>query len=285
MRGRRKNKAITHIDTHRWIISYADFITLLFAFFVVMYAISSVNVSKYKTLAKGMNTAFTAKSEKKAYVANAEKNNMDTAIESPLTDKSQFDSLIQALSQLEDSDYHMNPKDGWVELDISAGALFDSGSADLMPLATIKLMKIASAIKDFNYPIAIEGYTDNVPINTDQFPSNWELSSARAGAVARTLVNFGVAQSRISVTGYGEQYPVDDNGTEDGRSHNRRVNLIIAKDKTVPRLLDPAIGAPVVKQTVPADSQQPEVKTKSQEGVSTSPVQAVPTDKDIKEAP
>lgn len=277
MRGRRKNKEAAHNDAHRWVVSYADFITLLFAFFVVMYAISSVNVSKYKTLAKGMNTAFTAKNTKKAYVANAQKNNMDTAIEAPITEKNEFDSLIQALSELEDSDYQMNPKDGWVEMDISAGALFESGSAELRPLAVIKLMKIAAAIKDFPYPVAIEGYTDNVPISTSQYPSNWELSSARAGAVARSLASFGVGQQRMVVTGYGEQYPVADNGTEEGRSRNRRVNLIIAKDKKVPRLIDPSIDAKPVTQTAPQENIQGQS--------TTAPAVNGSSNKDIKEAP
>lgn len=242
MRGR-KNKVVPHEDTHRWMVSYADFITLLFAFFVVMYAISSVNVSKYKSLAEGMNSAFTSKSKGQAVSKLAQtKKDMNPAVDSPINEKDQFNQLIKALSALQDSDYHMNPQDGWVELDIKANALFDSGSADLRPVAVLKLMKLASIIKKLPYPIAIEGYTDNMPIETEQYPSNWELSSARAAAVARTLFSFGVNKKQMSVTGYGEQYPVADNGSEEGRAQNRRVNVIIAKDKTVPRLLDPSIS-------------------------------------------
>ncbi|MCA0403207.1 MAG: flagellar motor protein MotD [Proteobacteria bacterium] len=239
---RRKKKQVEHEDTHRWVVSYADFITLLFAFFVVMYAISSVNVSKYKSLAEGMHTAFTVKNKAKATAEVADKKEDNTAVESPIVKKDQFAQLIEALSNLQDSDYQMNPKNGWVELDIKAGALFDSGSADLRPIAVIKLMKLASTVKDLPYPLAIEGYTDNMPIETPQFPSNWELSSARAAAVARTLSSFGVSQNQLTVTGYGEQYPVASNETEDGRSKNRRVSVIIARDKMVPRLLNPELS-------------------------------------------
>lgn len=263
MRGR-KNKAVPHEDTHRWMVSYADFITLLFAFFVVMYAISSVNVSKYKSLAEGMNSAFTSKSKGQSVADVAQtKKDMKTAVESPIKDKDQFNQLIKALSALQDSDYHMNPQDGWVELDIKANALFDSGSANLRPVAVLKLMKLASIIKTLPYSIAIEGYTDNMPIETEQYPSNWELSSARAAAVARTLSSFGVNQKQLSVTGYGEQYPVADNGSEEGRAQNRRVNVIIAKDKTVPRLLDPSISSVKRPQTsnLPVKLEKPQAVT------------------------
>lgn len=262
MRGR-KNKTIAHEDTHRWMVSYADFITLLFAFFVVMYAISSVNVSKYKSLAEGMHTAFESKNYDKSVKKISTKEHGKSSVKSPTKGNDQFDQLIKSLSALQDSDYHMNPQDGYVELDIKAGALFDSGSADLRPFAVIKLMKLASIIKTLPYPIAIEGYTDNQPIDTAQYPSNWELSAARAASVARCLSSFGVVQTQLSVTGYGEQYPLADNATEDGRSRNRRVNVIIAKDKTVPRLINPAISIKENKQSVVIEPKKLETPTET----------------------
>ncbi|KTD12151.1 OmpA family protein [Legionella jamestowniensis] len=239
MQGRKK-KADSHEDAHRWVVSYADFITLLFAFFVVMYAISSVNVSKYKSLAQGMHSAFAKKGDKKP-LDEPPKLKDPNSPEATSNPKDPFGELVKSLAELQDSDYQMNPQDGWIELDIKAGALFESGSAELRPIAFVKLMQIADVIKKLPYPIALEGYTDNVPIYTSQYPSNWELSAARAASVARMLTMFGVGQSRITVTGFGEQYPIADNTTEEGRSKNRRVNMIIAKDKTVPRLLNPAI--------------------------------------------
>lgn len=265
MHGRQK-KSESHEDTHRWVVSYADFITLLFAFFVVMYAISSVNVSKYKSLAQGMHSAFAKKSDKKPVVddpTNSKDPNSPTATSNP---RDPFGELVKSLADLQDSDYQMNPQDGWVELDIKAGALFESGSAELKPIAFVKLMQIAQVIKQLPYPIALEGYTDDMPISTSQYPSNWELSAARAASVARMLTIFGVEQSRITVTGFGDQYPIADNGTEEGRAKNRRVNMIIAKDKTVPRLLNPAI----IMKTPKLMEDEEEDKTPTDNKKSTS---------------
>ncbi|WP_065235749.1 flagellar motor protein MotB [Legionella rubrilucens] len=245
---RKRNKAVQHEDTHRWMVSYADFITLLFAFFVVMYAISSVNVSKYKALSEGMNSAFNSKGVDRAPVQFSTNSKEGKALlEMKGSESEQFNALEKSLSELQDPDMNIHSDNGWVELDIKAGALFDSGSADLKPAGIVKLMKIAEIIRKVPYPIALEGYTDNVPINTPQFPSNWELSTARAAALARVLTIYGVDPGKITVTGYGEQYPVADNTTEDGRAKNRRVNLIIAKNKTVPRFLNPDLSSKKVE--------------------------------------
>lgn len=232
---RNKNNA-EHGDSHRWVISYADFITLLFAFFVVMYAISSVNISKYRSLAEGMQSAFNKHERKRPSTIIRERS--EVPIETQINEDD-FNRLEMALQQLKGEDFKISRHEGWVELDIKAESLFDSGSARLVPEAIDKLVKVARLIDNLPYPVALEGYTDNKPIFTTQFPSNWELSSSRASAVARVLTEHGVSPSRITVTGYAAQYPVATNKTEMGRSKNRRVNIIIAKDKTVPRLLNP----------------------------------------------
>lgn len=255
----KKHKNEEHVDSHRWIVSYADFITLLFAFFVVMYAISSVNVSKFKAVSAGMNSAFKSKGDKPAA-----QEGMNGADGTKQNEKAAFEALDNALAQLQDDDYQVNSHKGWIELNIKAGALFDSGNADLRPTAILKLMKLADIIKKMPYPIALEGYTDNVPIDSPQFPSNWELSSARASALARSLTISGVDQNRITVAGYGEQYPVADNMTEEGRAKNRRVNLIILKDKSVPRLLNPQIGIDSNKEKAAAKEEEVVFHGKSQ---------------------
>lgn len=230
-----------HDNTHRWVISYADFITLLFAFFVVMYAISSVNVSKYKSLSEGMKSAFNKKDQSQATIST------DTIKNGPEQRKTRghfydgLDFLKKSLSELEDGSYHVNSKEGWIEVDMKAGSLFQSGTADLTPQALLKIMKLAGKIKDQPYTIIVEGYTDNIPIETPQYPSNWELSAARAASVGRALNTFGVNARRILVTGYGEQYPIADNATEDGRTANRRVNVIIVKDRGVARMFNPQV--------------------------------------------
>lgn len=237
---RRKKSKPESGDSHRWVISYADFITLLFAFFVVMYAISSVNDAKYQSLSEGMHSAFNKKEARK------NQNASDPALEKRQGEaQDSFSGLQAALRGLGDGDYRVNGQEGWVEIDIQAGSLFMKGNADLKPEALVKLMRIASIIKDLPYPVTLEGYTDNSPIETPQFPSNWELSAARAAAVGRVLNTFGVASGRISVTGFGEQFPIADNSTPDGQAKNRRVNILISKERngsrrTKPDLLKPS---------------------------------------------
>lgn len=238
----KRNKDEKHEDNHRWVVSYADFITLLFAFFVVMYAISSVNDSKYKSLSEGMKSAFNKKDQNKATQSTDNLKDGPEEKQTKGTYKDGLDDLNKSLSELEDSDFKVNRQEGWVEIDIKAGSLFDSGSSDIKPEALIKLMKLAGKIKDLHFPVVVEGYTDNVPIETPQYPSNWELSAARAATVGRILNNFGIANHRILVTGYGEQYPVTANDTEAGRSQNRRVNILITKNRKVDRILNPDLS-------------------------------------------
>lgn len=238
----RRHRPEEHVDNHRWVISYADFITLLFAFFVVMYAISSVNISKYKSLSEGMKSAFNNKDQNKVTQST------DTIQDGPEEKKTKgtyndgLEDLNKSLSELEDGDYKINRQNGWIELQIKAGSLFDSGSADLKPEALIKLMKLAGKIQTLSYTVVVEGYSDNVPIETPQYPSNWELSATRAASVGRILNSYGIPTDRIVVTGYGEQYPVSNNYTEEGRSQNRRVNIVIAKNRRVDRLINPELG-------------------------------------------
>lgn len=238
----KRNNTEEHVDNHRWVVSYADFITLLFAFFVVMYAISSVNDSKYKSLSEGMKSAFNKKDQNKATQSTDNKKDGPEEKKTKGLYKDGLDDLKKSLSELEDGDFKINRQDGWIELNIKAGSLFDSGNADLKPEALIKLMKLAGRIKEYDFPVIIEGYTDNIPIETPQFPSNWELSAARAATVGRILNGFGISSDRILITGYGEQYPVTDNYTEAGRSQNRRVSIVIAKNRKVNRILNPDLS-------------------------------------------
>jgi chemotaxis protein MotB len=223
---------------HRWVISYADFITLLFAFFVVMYSISSVNESKYKSVSDGMHSAFNKKSKDVSEKEKASDNNQSEhpAMKSHVGDGADsFSGLGASLEAINDGDYKIHVDEGYIEINIQAGALFVKGDAEMKSEAFVKLMKIASILKESTYPVALEGYTDNLPIETPQYPSNWELSSARAAALARTLATFGVAASRLSVTGFGDQFPIADNATAEGRASNRRVNILITRNRMDPR--------------------------------------------------
>lgn len=238
----KKRKVDEHENLHRWVISYADFITLLFAFFVVMYAISSVNTAKYKALSEGMKAAFNKMSEENISQSVEDKNNGPNSKQVQGKFEDGLDEINQSLSELEDTNYKINRQEGWIELDIKSGALFGSGDADLKADALIKLMKLAGKLKKSHAIVSIEGYTDNMPIDTPQYPSNWELSAARSAAVGRVLNSYGIETNRLMVTGYGEQYPVSDNITEAGRALNRRVSIIIAINRKTKRLLNPALS-------------------------------------------
>lgn len=278
---KRKKKVEEHEDSHRWVVSYADFITLLFAFFVVMYAISSVNVSKYKSLTEGMHSAFNKKDKNKAVISSDNKNDGPHIRQTKGTFADGLDELNKSLSQLEDGDFKINRQDGWIELDIKAGSLFESGTAEIKPEALVKLMQLAGKIKEVSFPIVIEGYTDNVPIETPQYPSNWELSASRAATVGRILNSYGISTDRILVTGYGDQYPVADNLTEMTRSQNRRVNIIIAKNREVGRLLNPAINQThnvMVHEVKPVEEQKQDTNVKKSPTTPAAKVEAVKTD-------
>lgn len=205
-----------------------------------MYAISSVNVSKYKSLSEGMQSAFNKKDYHKAVVSTDNQNDGPSAVEKKPTTGTYGDGLEElheSLSDFENGESGVKKRDGRIDVDIKAGSLFKVGTADLTADALIHLMKLANKIKDKPFPVAIEGYTDNVPIETPEFKSNWELSAARAAAIGRVLNAFGVDSERILVIGYGEQFPLMDNATEAGRSRNRRVNIVITKTPIVKRIV------------------------------------------------
>lgn len=136
----------------------------------------------------------------------------------------------------------------WVEIDIKSQILFDSGSALLQPTAMPVLEKLSGVLNKFNHSIQVEGFTDNVPIANAVYPSNWELSAARAANVVHLFMNNGVNPSRMAAIGFGEHRPIADNATLDGRMQNRRVAIVVLADDSARRILDlnkPAGQAPV----------------------------------------
>lgn len=251
----------------RWVISYADFITLLFAFFVVMYSISSVNEGKYKVLSKSLEQVFsdskTSYSKFSVGIDNPSgKNFSDREIQMPrpgdYADQEEYnytidgadqevegggnyeedggldritDSLTEQFSELINNDLvAINSNDLWAEIEIKSSVLFPSGKAAPSKAAVTIVKQIASELKKSPNPIHVEGFTDNVPISNEVFPSNWELSAARAAAVVRLLSEGGVAAERLAAVGYGEFQPVADNNTAEGRQKNRRVVMVISRD-------------------------------------------------------
>ncbi len=253
----------------RWMVSYADFITLLLAFFVVMYAISSVNEGKYRILSGAMLHAFGGElpaSEPGTELADLPRlalepvvpsaaavndltlsafawtERMDARLRQSAADTGDLPEIerkmdgmakrLQAsLAGLIEQDLVSIRRDAlWIEIDIRTSVLFPSASAQPGQEARPVLRKIARELRDMPGRIHVEGFTDNLPINTAVYPSNWELSSGRAASVVRLLSEEGVDPRRMAAIGYGAHRPVASNDTVLGRQQNRRVVLVLLVD-------------------------------------------------------
>jgi chemotaxis protein MotB len=272
----RHHKHEDHVNHEAWAIPYADLLTLLLAFFVVMYAISSVNEGKYRVLSDSLFAAFRGSPRtlqpvqvgEKAVGSGAdiqmtivqqamlegqprsmlEPTPIKTAksLNSWAQTNTTYDSetaqsaaaveqleavareVEQAMSSLVDQKLIAVRRHGlWVEVEIRTDILFPSGVATLSPEAINILRQLAQTLAPFPNPIRVEGHTDNRPINTRIFPSNWELSSARAASVVHLFTEAGMAPSRLAVIGLGEYRPAQSNDTTEGRNANRRVVLVI----------------------------------------------------------
>lgn len=230
-------------DNHeRWMISYADFITLLFAFFVVMYSISSVNEGKYKVFSVSVNKAFgdkhgagdqgTAMTEEELYFkALIDRRNARLA-EKYIKQQERMKRLSQALSSklagfVNKGAMSVSQSERGVTLDINASMLFQQGEAILQAEAVTTLTDVAKILAQEDMPVEVEGYTDNLPIATAQFPSNWELSTARASSVVRLFIEQGLSTERLKAIGHADNDPVASNDTSEGRARNRRVTVTV----------------------------------------------------------
>jgi chemotaxis protein MotB len=236
-------------DNHeRWLVSYADFITLLFAFFVVMYALSSINEGKYRLLGSALGTAFGTAgpgqpaARPQAVQGLVTKGGGDALVARHRERMSELArGLGTALAPLAaEGQIRMLQTARGVTVDIGAGALFAPGQAALREDARAALIAVARVLRDGTEPIEIEGHTDDTPINSVAFPSNWELSVVRASSVVRLLVEQGVAPSRLAAIGYGEFKPLESNSTPEGRARNRRVALTILTPAPATASPDPA---------------------------------------------
>ncbi|MBW0146736.1 flagellar motor protein MotD [Marinobacter arenosus] len=255
MRRRRQPQEDLH-NKERWLISYADFITLLFAFFVVMYSVSSVNEGKYKVLSETLTGVFNAPQRSVEPIAVGEQPPRSTATpsdavippavtEAPRNSESDAQARTEALRTMADQlamefdelieqgVVTMETSDRWLELNLPNSLLFGSGDAEPHYDAFEVVQKIARVLRDRDNAVKVEGFTDNQPINTPRFPSNWELSTARAAAVVRMLTMEGVEPERMAAVGYGRFQPVARNDTNEGRRRNRRVVLLISRDASV----------------------------------------------------
>jgi chemotaxis protein MotB len=283
----RKKKHEEHVNAEAWAIPYGDLVTLLFALFTVMYAMSSVNEGKFRILSDSMIAAFNGAPKSLQPVNLGEKepgkggNQELTGVTPTVFIKVKDDkstpggsavprdptknetgrsadlpgALIRMQRQVQDAMQSLidaklvtvRRENMWLEIEINADILFPSGSGEFSPVAEPVLDKLAEVLKPFPNPIRVEGHTDNRPIRTAAFRSNWELSAARAASVVHQFTSQGVDPLRLEIVGFGEFHPRQSNDTSDGRNANRRVVVLVLEEV--------AAGAPV---TVRSTDQTPE---------------------------
>jgi chemotaxis protein MotB len=238
MTPKKKHDPVNH---ERWLVSYADFITLLFAFFVVLFASSQADKKKQSQVAKAMKTAFTQMGVFDQHSRTPPLTDAGSAAtaapmplampedETPQTLKIHIDHVLAeqvALGHIATGAVTTHiARDGLV-ISLHEAGFFASGSAVVNPGSTRMLTALIDSLPP--RPIRVEGHTDNVPIHTVQFATNWELSTARASAIARFIIDRGMIDpAKVSAAGYAEFHPVATNATAEGRTLNRRVDIIL----------------------------------------------------------
>jgi chemotaxis protein MotB len=250
----RKKKHPEHVNHERWLVSYADFITLLFAFFVVMFAASNSDSKKAGKVAQAVQVAFKEMAiftpagkvvplydagglpaDTNSIVGNthsafdatqlvAGKNGASSKTITQV--RSQLETLLK--EQVANHSVRMSEDSRGLTVSLAEAGFFDPGSAVMQAKALTVVDRIAATVQPLGYNLRVEGHTDNTPIHTAQFPSNWELSTARATFLLEYLIsNTGIPPQRLSAVGYGEYRPVSPNSSPEGRAANRRVDLVV----------------------------------------------------------
>ncbi|HTS47917.1 MAG TPA: flagellar motor protein MotB [Bryobacteraceae bacterium] len=282
-----RKKHEEHENHERWLVSYADFITLLFAFFVVMFATSQTDKAKAQQVSDSVKKALEGESFKSVVSVilggaidnkgqgNAQRRGPGGAVASTVPTKrtpepsnAQVAELLPSLTVLS-KELEQEIKSGKLQLSMGArgltisftqAALFPSGEDVIAPDTVKTIRKIAVAVNQIPNPVRLEGHTDAVPIHNAHFRSNWELSAARSIALLELLTSMDVSKDRLSIAGYADTAPVDDNQTEEGRQKNRRVDIIILNQTGVkgePDRPAPAAASKGPEPAKPAGSAKP----------------------------
>lgn len=260
--SRKRSEPVEGENVHRWLVSYADYMTLLFALFVVLYAMAMINEEPFETITESVGRVFQANNEEPKnrghgddiLDVNSSKTNKrlygnglleeagpellegeqslsnisHSQVGTNLT--SLEEKLHAALYELVESGYAQLQVDGdWLEIELNSGLLFPSGSSSTTNSATNILAVIYDILDEVTNFIRVRGYTDNQAINTEIFASNWELSVYRATSILQLLETLGMNPARMAIEGYGQYYPSADNATAQGRAKNRKVVIAISK--------------------------------------------------------
>jgi chemotaxis protein MotB len=236
---RRRRIVVDHENHDRWLLSYADFVTLLFAFFVVMYAVSAVNESKYRILASSLGDAFGKTTSSDVPVPQLPAVTLPPEVKQRTLKQQQAieeqthmtevaSKLLDAMAPLvKEGKVKVTQSRRGVSIEINANVLFAPGRAELEPQSLAVLRAVAAQLKNEPFKLEVTGHTDNIPISNSVFASNWELSAVRATSVVRLLADNGIAPARLSAIGREASQPIASNDTAEGRARNRRVELMI----------------------------------------------------------
>ncbi|MCX7988118.1 MAG: OmpA family protein [Thermodesulfovibrio sp.] len=201
-------------NTHRWLISYSDFLTLLFTFFVALFSLSTMDLWKAEKFTGSLRKAFKVIDEPIPFEEDR--------------NKAVIEDLKKLLNDI--SGIEVKSDIRGIVITLPSSLLFDSGSAQLKGESIDALRRISEYLREIGGRILIEGHTDNVPLSHNSiYKSNWELSAARASSVLHFLVQAGLSPDRFTIAGYGEYRPIESNDTPEGRAKNRRVELIILR--------------------------------------------------------
>jgi len=279
-----RKKPQPHVNHERWLVSYADFITLLFAFFVVLYSSSQVDKRKAGRLALAIQVAFQelgvfqtsntkipikdedaipfqnvqvveniSKDTDLKRIVNPMKGTLSSASETQSLQEAQ-EAIKKALDpEIKRREVSMSMRREGLVVSLKEMGFFDSGSASIRPGSLDAIARLSAVLKTRPENLRIEGHTDDVPIHTPRFANNWELSTARATELIQLLITkYGIPPSHLSAAGYGEFHPVAENSTPEGRAQNRRLDVVIlAPFQPLP------LPQPAEKQVVPAPAAQP----------------------------
>ncbi|MCL1925815.1 MAG: OmpA family protein [Syntrophorhabdaceae bacterium] len=224
---RRRRRGTEHENSDRWIIPYADFITLMFAFFTVMYSISRVDSVRLSEFVGSTREAFGPRAQGVPSVVE------EIAPVVPIKERMRQDAMRVINMTGASGLVSVRADEKGLALSIGEHVLFDSGQAIIKPSAAGAMGAVASILRTAGCNAVVEGHTDSLPISNERYASNWELSTSRATNVLVLLVNeYGVAPDRVGAAGYAEFRPIASNATPEGRARNRRVDIVLlAEDK------------------------------------------------------
>jgi chemotaxis protein MotB len=238
----RKKKVEEHVNHERWLVSYADFITLLFAFFTTLYAISTVDQKKVGRLMYSMRTAFkvdffdggpSGATRMVTVMEGLGTHDPDSIAAAASDHPAKLDSLAKRLGSLANDPllkgkFQVRMESRGLVISLAEAGFFPSGSASLKPEAVAAVKLIEKTVADKDLRVTVEGHTDNIPVRSGKFASNWELSTGRASTVVAMFIEEGMDPVRLAASGYGEFKPVASNDTAEGRARNRRVDIVLS---------------------------------------------------------